>query len=83
MELIGWTSTAFLALCGLPELIKTLKTKQCTLTMGFILMWFLGEVLGVIYSFHTGKLPLMGNYIINTFGTGILLWYKIKGDKND
>lgn len=67
IELIGWIGAILLATCGIPQLIKTIKTKNFNgLSLTFILWWFAGEVLTLIYiSREAFKLPLLFNYGIN------------------
>lgn len=77
----GWIGSILLALCGLPQLIKTLKTRRVNDFSGlFLLMWFLGEVLTLIYILSQPffQLPLLANYCINIIITATLINYKFK-----
>ena len=78
MELFGWISSIFLALCGIPQAIKAIKDKHSHgVSWGFIILWFLGEICGLIYVTHLGNLPLIINYFCNVLFTFIIFWFKV------
>jgi uncharacterized protein with PQ loop repeat len=79
MELLGWGGALCLAFCGVPELIKTVKTKKCSIGWGFLILWGLGEVFTLV--------PVIGNnlgayltfnYTLNILIILILIYYKVK-----
>jgi len=82
IEICGWLSSICFAVCGIPELISTIKTKKCNLTWGLISMWMGGEVLGIIYVFDKGAYPIIFNYSINFAILCILCYYKFKQKEN-
>ena len=82
LSLMGWTGSIMLALCALPETIKAIRTKKCSLTLTTILLWLFGEVLVLIpICILTPKGWLIVNYGTNVILTLILLYYKIYGRK--
>ena len=82
MENIGWIGSLLLALCGLPQAIESYKTKSSEgLTWGFISMWFVGEILTVIYIIPKWHWPLIFNYTANIIFLSVILYYKIKPAK--
>jgi len=81
MELIGYLGAFFLAVCALPEVVRTVKTKKCHLGHGILCTWFIGEVLTLIYVIPTGGLPLILNYTINAIMIAIMLYYKYRYSK--
>ena len=82
METIGWLGSILLAFCGLPQAIESYKTKNSDgLTWGFISMWFVGEILTVIYIIPKWHWPLIFNYTANIIFLSIILYYKIKPAK--
>jgi uncharacterized protein with PQ loop repeat len=83
VEEIGWISTLCLTLCGIPELWKAVKKGRCDLTLGFISLWFMGEILGLAYAIYIQKAPIIGNYLFNSCVGAGLLWYKLQGIKDD
>lgn len=78
MQTIAWISSLLLALCGLPELIATIRTKKVNLTWAFLLMWWMGEVFGSIYTIYIQDYALIANYALNTMILSYLLVQKSK-----
>ena len=78
MELIAYIGGILLTICGIPEVIRTIKDKRCHLGWPFLLLWFFGEVFMLIYSLNLKNNPLIMNYLFNTIIVGIMLYYKIK-----
>jgi uncharacterized protein with PQ loop repeat len=78
MEQIGWLGSILLAFCGLPQAIESIKTKSSEgLTWGFILMWFIGEIMTFVYILPKMDLPLLFNYTANIIFLGIIIFYKL------
>lgn len=85
MESIGMVGGILLALCGFPQAYKVYKEKNARGISGlFLLMWWLGEVLTLIYllkdNIMTG--PLFVNYVSNVLCTSVISYYKIKDLRN-
>ena len=78
MVLIGYIGGFLLAICGIPEAYKTILNKRCDVGWGMLILWFLGEVLILCYSFWLIDFPLIINYTSNFLIVSILLTYKIK-----
>jgi uncharacterized protein with PQ loop repeat len=78
MELIAYVGGILLTICGIPEVIRTIKDKRCHLGWAFLLLWFFGEVFMLVYSLDLKSNPLIMNYLFNTIIVGIMLYYKIK-----
>jgi len=79
MEWLGWIGGLLLALCGLPQAVKTfLDGHSDGVSWWFLIMWFVGEVLVLIYIIPSGQLPLIVNYAVNIIFAAIILKYKIK-----
>ena len=78
MEQIGWLGSILLAFCGLPQAIESYKTKSSEgLTWGFIGMWFIGEIMTIIYILPQMVLPLIFNYTANIIFLAIIIYYKL------
>ncbi|MFA5259417.1 MAG: PQ-loop repeat-containing protein [Candidatus Pacearchaeota archaeon] len=75
IEIIGWTGAVLLATCGLPQLIKTIQTKNFSgLSLTFIVWWLLGEIFTLTYIVYTAwRWPLLFNYGINIIVCIIML----------
>lgn len=82
METIGWLGSILLAFCGLPQAIESYKTKSSEgLTWAFISMWFIGEILTIIYILPQMVLPLLFNYTANVIFLSVIIYYKINPKK--
>ena len=85
IDIFGWSGAFLLATCGLPQLIKTIKTRSFDgLSFLFLVWWLAGEILTVTYIFYTAfRLPLIFNYTFNIIVvTIILILYFISWRKN-
>ena len=79
MELIGWTGSILFAICGIPQALDSFKRGNSEgLTWAFLLMWFWGEGLTLIYIIPKLDYPLLFNYSCNLICLLIILRYKIK-----
>lgn len=76
MNVVAAISSLCLILCGLPELIRGLQIKHVGASWGLLMLWFIGEVLGLIYTLYLGNLPLICNYGFNTVIVGCLIYLK-------
>ena len=79
-EVIGWMGSILFAICALPQVIHTYKTRKTDdLNELFLWLWFLGEVFTLCYIFidditnKTYHIPLYFNYIFNL----LLLFYLV------
>ena len=78
LEIIGYIGGILLAVCAIPEVIRTYKDKRCHLGWPFLGLWFVGEIFMEIYAIVLWDYPLMFNYTFNLIITAILLYYKFK-----
>ena len=84
IETIGWLGAVLLATCGLPQLLKTIKTKDFSgLSLIFIIWWFLGEIFMLTYiMIEAFRIPLLFNYGINIIVCIVIFYvyykYKVK-----
>ena len=78
MDALGWMGATLLAFCGVPEMIRALKTKQCLLSWGFLFMWGAGEILTLIpvVGKDLGAFLVM-NYSVNIAIILVLIYFKI------
>jgi uncharacterized protein with PQ loop repeat len=81
METIGFIGSILLAVCGIPEVVRTIKDNKCHLGWNFLLLWFGGELFMLTYIIPMKDLPLLLNYVFNTALVAIMLFYKIKNTK--
>jgi len=87
IDVIGWLGAFLFAICGLPQLIKSLQHTASTkgLSLIFLLMWLVGEIFTIIYvCYRAFKWPLFLNYLFNiAIVSGILMIYFFYKDKQD
>lgn len=78
MDALGWIGSFLFAVCAIPQAYKSYKDGHSDgLGWGFLLMWFFGEVLCLIYATGLGAWPLVGNYVFNFLALLVILYYKI------
>jgi uncharacterized protein with PQ loop repeat len=78
INLIGWASSFFIISCGIPQAWRSYREGHAHgLSWGFVVMLFLGQLLGLIYLLLLGDLPLSFTYGTSLAITSVLLWYKI------
>jgi len=78
MEVIGYLSTLFLIICGLPEAIHAYKSGNSGSTWGMLSCWWLGCALCIVYSISLKSYPLFWNNFINVALVGYILYKKYK-----
>ena len=91
IEFIGWLGAFLLATCGIPQLVKTLKTNNFNgLSITFLFWWLFGEIFILFYVLQKAfRWPLIFNYGINITIIFIILFLfaltrqKYKSEVND
>ena len=82
MDTLGWIGGVLLALCAIPEVIKSIRTKACNLSHGFLWLWYLGEWFILIPVLVQGMAGfLVFNYMLNIVLISVLMYYKYGGMK--
>jgi uncharacterized protein with PQ loop repeat len=79
---IGWIGAILFAICGIPQAYQCYKQKHAHgLSWPFLLTWFGGEVLTLVYIFlkPTLDIPLVFNYVFNLLALLIIFYYKSYG----
>ena len=78
MEMIGWAGAILFAICGLPQAVQCAREGHARgLNWFFLLAWFFGEVLTIIYVWPKADYPLLFNYFLNLLFLVVILRYKI------
>jgi uncharacterized protein with PQ loop repeat len=77
MNSIGWIGSIFFAICAIPQAVQCYKQGHAKgLDWTFLLCWFFGEILTVIYVFPKQDWPLLFNYSINLICLFIIIYFK-------
>jgi len=83
LEIIGWIGSMLFAFCALPQMVMTIKNNHARgLSWGFLVMWFLGEVLCFTYVAFQPilQIPLLANYVLNFIMLVVIIWYKVRDE---
>lgn len=82
-ETIGWIGNIMFAICAIPQVIKTFRSKSVKdLSVLFLWLWLFGELLTFVYILvgdiekGISHFPLYLNYVANIFMACYLLWAK-------
>ena len=83
IEVVGWVGAICFALCGLPQAVHSYRTKASHgVTWGMLGLWTVGEILTLWYILATtAQGPLILNYVFNLACLGVIIRYKIGGEK--
>lgn len=77
IETIGWIGSWALALCGIPAALKSYKDGHSNgLSALFIALWFIGELLTLVYVWPKQDWPLIFNYLANIGLVAVMARYK-------
>jgi uncharacterized protein with PQ loop repeat len=76
--IIGWVGTILLAICGFPQMIKSIREGHSEgISHAFLWLWFWGEVFYIIYVlFKDFDTIQLSNYILNIAIVIVLIYYK-------
>jgi len=77
IEKVGYMSSALLVACGIPELYLGIESGAVGASYWLLILWFAGEILGLMYAASLGKIPLLLNYGLNTIIVGAILMIKL------
>lgn len=88
LSTIGYIGSILLALCGLPQAFMSIRQGHSRgISVLFLIMWTLGEILTLVYIIPKSDAPLLINYLSNLIFLAIIWKYKIyprnKDDRYD
>lgn len=78
METIGWVGSLLLAVCGLPQMIDSIKKgKTEGISVYFLWSWYLGEIMTFIYILTRDEISwqLIANYSLNTIFITVIIYF--------
>ena len=77
MELVAWIGSILLAVCAVPQAIKTFREKNAdSLSSWTLAMWGAGELLLAIYTIDLQDWALAFNYTVNLISISVIVRYK-------
>jgi len=74
--IIGWIASFCFMFSGAPAALEALTTKQCTIPIGTLILWTVGEICAVIYILPRKDKPLLANYLVNLVFLSVMWFYK-------
>lgn len=78
INFIGYLGSICLAICGLPQCILSIKQGHSNgISIGFLILWSLGEIFTLIYIIPKSDLPLLLNYSANIIFLVIIWKYRL------
>lgn len=84
VDLLGILGPGLLAICGVFEVVPSIKRGYCGSSLPYLLVWFFGEVFALVYIIYTSvDFYLLVNYSLNIILILILFFYKTKKRKID
>ena len=79
LELVGWIGAVCLGVCAVPQTIKTVKQGHARgISLSFLLLWIVGEMLTFVYVLPKKDLPLLVNYGLNLICLSVILRYRMQ-----
>ena len=79
ITILGLLAAALTTVSFLPQVIKTIRTRQAKdLSMHMYAVFVFGVVLWAIYGFILGNIPLIAANLVTAVLAGIILFLKIR-----
>ena len=79
MESLGYVGAILLAVCAFPQMLMSIKDgNSFGLSSGFLLSWYIGEILMLAFTVTTigTSGPLFYNFLANTVMLTVIVKYK-------
>ncbi len=82
VQFFGWLYSGAFALSALPQAIRSRKEGHSRgVADGTLILWFIGELAGLVYGFGLAQVPIIANCLVNTIFVGVIVWYRLKPRK--
>ena len=79
VQFFGWLYSGAFALSALPQSLRSIKEGHSRgVADGTLILWFIGELAGLVYGFGLNQVPIIANCLVNTIFVGIIMWYRLK-----
>lgn len=73
-QMLGWIATFLFSIMIIPQMIKTIKLKDTSgVSLLLFIIYFVANIIALVYAFLIYQLPLMIKYIIALLTTIIYL----------
>lgn len=81
-NILGILGPGLLAICGVFEVIPSIRRGYCGSSLPYLLAWFFGEIFALVYIIITSMdVYLLFNYGANVILITVLFYYKTKTPK--
>lgn len=78
LDIIGWIGAFCFAVCGLPQAYAAYKKGNSEgVSLPFLVLWGLGEILTLIYMLPKQDYPVIFNLLVNLFFILVIMRYKL------
>lgn len=82
-QILGWTATFLFSIMVIPQIIKTIKSKDTSgVSLLLFVIFFIANIIALIYALMISQPPLIIKYIIAIITTliyiGIFMFYSYK-----
>ena len=82
-QILGWTATILFSLMLVPQIIKTVKSKDTSgVSILLFIVYFIANIIALTYAFLIGQTPLKIKYSIGIFTSvfyiSLFFYYKNK-----
>jgi len=82
-QLLGWTATILFSIMVIPQIIKTIKSKDTSgVSLLLFVIYFIANIIALVYAFMINQGPLIFKYVIAiitiVFYMGLFIYYKKK-----
>jgi uncharacterized protein with PQ loop repeat len=80
LDAIGAVGSSMLAICGLPQAVKSWREGHSDgVSAGMLALWGGGEALLLVYvAASYADVMLITNYTINLAVIGVIVWYRLR-----
>jgi len=79
VQFFGWLYSGAFALSALPQSLRSIKEGHSNgVADGTLVLWFIGELAGLVYGFGLGQIPIIEDCLVNTVFVGIIVWYRLR-----
>lgn len=76
LQITGWISQVAFCICTAPLAYQAYKDKQIYISLWFMILWTVGEVMGIVYAVQLNELPMLLNYCVNSLFLAIVWRYR-------
>ena len=82
-QMLGWTATALFSVMLVPQIIKTIKSKDTSgVSLLFFIVYLIANIIALVYAILISQSPLIIKYILaivtTVFYIGLFIYYQFQ-----